>query len=68
MHLCIATPKQISDAKKLAYTEFSPKHTIELETWIDNLDSQLSPLHNFVIPSGGMCRLVDDIFYESILT
>ncbi len=46
----IATPVQTSSESKLAYTEFSSSHTSKLEHWIDELDSQLPPLKNFVIP------------------
>jgi cob(I)alamin adenosyltransferase len=49
----IATPIENSSQEKLAYVQFSPKFTIQLEKWIDELDSQLPPLKNFVIPSGG---------------
>lgn len=50
----IATPASSSDEKK-AYTEFPVSHTLKLEQWIDEIDSQLPPLKNFVIPSGGLC-------------
>ncbi len=50
----IATPLDRSAADKLAYTQFSSRFTEQLEKWIDELDSQLPPLKNFVIPSGGM--------------
>lgn len=50
----VATPVQNSSDAKVAYTKFSPKFTAKLEEWIDELDAQLPPLTNFVIPSGGL--------------
>lgn len=50
----IATPVNVSSSEqKLAYTRFPAVHTLTLERWIDELDSQLPLLKNFVIPSGG---------------
>eukprot|EP01038_Epipyxis_sp_PR26KG_P012810 gene12810-17173_t len=51
----VATPTTTSSTEdKKAYTLFSPKHTSRLEEWIDELDSDLPPLVNFIIPSGGL--------------
>jgi ATP:cob(I)alamin adenosyltransferase len=50
----IATPIASSSEDKLAYVKFSSSFTSELEKWIDELDLQLPPLKNFVIPSGGL--------------
>lgn len=46
----VATPAQTSSADKLTRTQFDPVNTQVLETWIDDLDAQLPPLKNFVIP------------------
>ena len=48
----VATPSTSSQDKR-QYTEFPSYHTEQLEIWIDELDSQLPPITNFVIPSGG---------------
>jgi cob(I)alamin adenosyltransferase len=50
----VATPVQTSSNRKKAYTEFSQLHTATIESWIDQIDSTLPPIVNFVIPSGGM--------------
>ena len=42
-----------SSNQKLNYTKFNEKNTTKLEEWIDELDANLPPLTNFVIPSGG---------------
>lgn len=49
----IATPINNSSEEKLKYTEFPAKHTKILESWIDQYDSNLPPLKNFILPSGG---------------
>ena len=49
----VATPTSSSQDKR-QYTEFPSYHTEQLEIWIDELDSQLPPITNFVIPSGGL--------------
>ncbi len=50
----IATPIASSSEDKLAYVKFSNTFTSDLEKCIDELDIQLPPLKNFVIPSGGL--------------
>ena len=35
------------------HVKFSEEHLIQLEKWIDELDSKLPKLTNFILPSGG---------------
>ncbi|CAM9254031.1 unnamed protein product, partial [Ectocarpus fasciculatus] len=49
-----ATPIDASTKNRIAYTAFSAANTIQLEHWIDEMDSQLPPLKNFILPSGGL--------------
>ena len=53
----IATPVQTSTEEKRNYTKFPSEFTRTLEIWLDDLDSKLPPLTNFVIPSGGMTSM-----------
>ena len=46
----IATPQQNSSEEKKRYVEFPPVYTAKIEEWIDDLDAQLPPLTNFVLP------------------
>lgn len=51
----IATPVNTTDSKsKLAHSSFDPKHTDWLEKMIDQMDLELPPLKNFILPSGGL--------------
>jgi cob(I)alamin adenosyltransferase len=53
----VATPVQTSTEEKRNYTKFPREFTRTIEIWLDELDSKLPPLTNFVIPSGGMTSL-----------
>eukprot|EP01080_Neovahlkampfia_damariscottae_P001821 gene1821-963_t len=50
---CIATPLDSSKVEKINKVAFSQEHLIQLENWIDELDSKLPKLTNFILPSGG---------------
>jgi len=54
----IATPAQTSSEEKKEYTRFPAAFTQKVEEWIDEIDGQLPPLTNFVIPSGGLSSMV----------
>ncbi|CAG8515390.1 27344_t:CDS:10 [Dentiscutata erythropus] len=49
----IATPRSSSNESKISYTSFDDEIVTTLESWIDHYDSQLPPLKNFILPSGG---------------
>ena len=53
----VATPVGSSSTAKTLYTRFPKENTDQVESWIDELDIQLPPLMNFVIPSGGLSSL-----------
>ncbi|KAK2180843.1 hypothetical protein NP493_423g02053 [Ridgeia piscesae] len=49
----IATPKSTARESHLKRTVFSTDHVTDLENWIDEYTAQLTPLKNFILPSGG---------------
>jgi ATP:cob(I)alamin adenosyltransferase len=51
----IATPPKEGMAEsKAAIAAFADSHASDLETWIDSMETELPPLRNFILPSGGM--------------
>ncbi|XP_022103726.1 cob(I)yrinic acid a,c-diamide adenosyltransferase, mitochondrial-like isoform X2 [Acanthaster planci] len=49
----IATPRSLASANQLDLTAFSGECVDTLESWIDEYTNQLTPLKNFILPSGG---------------
>ena len=53
----VATPQSSASDAKVRRTEFGEGHAKTLETWIDQMDAELPPLRNFILPSGGFCSV-----------
>jgi ATP:cob(I)alamin adenosyltransferase len=51
----VATPIDSSSEKKTTRVKFNEEHLTTLEKWIDELDHNLPPLRNFILPGGGVC-------------
>ena len=49
----VATPLATSSDAKVARTKFPEASVTALEHWIDEMDEELPPLKNFILPSGG---------------
>lgn len=52
----VATPlNSTSSEARVRRAAFEKEHAGVLENWIDAFDTELPPLRNFILPSGGMC-------------
>jgi cob(I)alamin adenosyltransferase len=51
----IATPRTEASSRKIAKTRFDEEDITILETWIDEMESELPTLHAFILPGGHPC-------------
>ena len=54
----IATPRisstKVASERKLNKTQFADENVTTLERWIDAMETELTPLKTFILPSGGV--------------
>jgi len=50
----VATPQETSSEARLRHVAFDGSKVGELELWIDEMDAELPPLRNFILPGGGI--------------
>lgn len=48
----LATPRTHASEKKIEKTRFDKEESAQLENWIDKMELELPPLHNFILPGG----------------
>jgi cob(I)alamin adenosyltransferase len=48
----VATPANEASPRKLSTTRFSKEAVLQLEEWMDEMEKELPPLKNFILPGG----------------
>lgn len=48
----VATPRTTASESKIAKTRFDDESIRWIETWIDEMEAKLPPLHTFILPGG----------------